>query len=55
MKLVIVIGLFLLLMATGVYLIFGLRQILDSHEASKIDKIPNNHFTKQNGGQDIGM
>lgn len=55
MKLVIVLGLFLLLMAIGVYLIFGLRQILDSHEASKVDKIPNNHFTKQNGNHSAGM
>ncbi|WP_157843246.1 hypothetical protein [Bacillus sp. FJAT-42315] len=55
MKLVIVLGLFILLMVIGVYLIFGLRQVLDSHEASKVDKIPNDHFTKQNGGHGAGM
>ncbi len=55
MKLVIVIGLFILLMAIGVYLVFGLRQVLHSHDASKVDKIPSNHFTKQGTGQDASM
>ncbi|WP_338753277.1 hypothetical protein [Bacillus sp. FJAT-52991] len=55
MNLFIVIGLFVLLMIIGVYLVFGLRGVLDSHEASKIDKIPNDHFTKQGSGQDVSM